>query len=166
AVSDAPLDLRVGRDDASSPLRVAQAIHSGGGVTYRKLPPSILNGWRGLNRFIRLTLTDASGRTLRWSLTFCPNSYSRERVNGDGPASSVFPTYCSSHPFALGEVWGIDAEWAVDPLQSFHVDVPDGTYLARVAIPRGYQELFGIPNHSASAAVKVTVETIHRSGSS
>lgn len=160
-VTGGALDLRVRRPSFADPLALTQVVHSAGGATERTLPAELLDGWRGLDNFFRVKVTDAAGRTA-WSelVTFCPNGYYRQRLDDTGPDVPTFPDGCYASPRLLGMTWGVDRSWAVAaPARGLRLPVPDGRYEVEIAIAPTYRDLFGIASEDASVRLAVTVET-------
>ena len=153
AGGDFQLDVR--RPDYRSPIGVSQVISS----RERPLPASILHGWQGLAGFVTYTVSSASrGVIATRTMSFCPNDWNRQRVDGSGPLTSRFPQFCGTNPFTLGSVWGIDKGWAVG-LDSAAptVRLPVGKYTVKVALAPTFAELFGVAPANASTTVTVHV---------
>jgi hypothetical protein len=105
-------ELRASRPDYGRPIRLVQ-VDARSGATVRVLPSRLATGWRGLRRFLRVTVRSSRGRVVSSRYAdFCPNG-ERERVSDAGPLLPRYPADCwSSFPFIRGMVWGIDAGWA------------------------------------------------------
>lgn len=157
-----PFELRVTRKSYGDPIAVTQLLDG----QMRSLPTNLIRNFAGLSGFLRVILTDTAGKTvLDRDQTFCPNGKA-ERVRRDAPDFSPYPPRCSTNPFALGGVWGIQAGWSVptfDPL-SQPVNLPDGEYIARASISKSYQDLLGITPEESSATMRVTVRTASSPG--
>jgi hypothetical protein len=158
----ASLEFRVWRGSYTRPIRIAQVLNAGSGRTrLRGLPRTLLPAVPiGLRDFIDLTVRDAAGAIVASApVVFCPNSAGPEKLTPDAPASSPFPPLCAADPFPLSQVWGIERDWAVDPLQSYQVPVQlsPGTYRVTEKITRAYSRLFNIPPADAAKTVKVIV---------
>jgi Lysyl oxidase len=161
---DAPFDLRVHREGYDDPIGISQAIHGSDGITLQELPADVLDGWNGLDGFLRIRLFSLDGRLLRdRSSTICPAGWDVQRVDDSGPFDPAYPFGCYGGPFTLGTVWGIDEGWAVVPewMSDLSVKVPDGDYRAVVSITRRYRNLFAV--EPADASVELAVE-IHTGG--
>lgn len=161
AVAEGALDLRVRRESFAEPLTLTQVVH-GAAATERVLPADLLDSWRGLDNFFRVKVTDPAGR-VAWTelLTWCPNSYGRQRIDDSGPDVPTFPHGCYASPRLLGMAWGVDRGWAVPSSnRGLKLPVPDGDYSVHVEITPGYRDLFGIAAEDASAELAVTVETV------
>jgi hypothetical protein len=128
----------------------------------------VLDGWNGLRNFVRITVRNLKGRVIySGTITMCPDSYTPARVALDSPVTSPYPQFCdASNPFVLGNVWGIQKNWAVDPAQQNGptVKLAVGTYQVTESVTPVYVSLFHIAPHDASTAVTMTV--VKSSGSS
>lgn len=164
AALDAPFELRATRPDYSQPPILNQVLYGPGGQTeLRELDAGLLDGWSGLADFFQLTFAaDDTGATVAsTSVTFCPGSYDRQRLNDDGADVPTYPAGCFTNPFTKGAVWGIDAGWAVGA-SSFEpslVDLPNGLYDVAVTIPSTYVDLFQIDPAFSSAEISVRIKT-------
>lgn len=157
---DAPFELRVRRETYDDPIRVWQAFHGPGAVHLEELPADILEGWSGLDRFLRIDLFHSGTFITRRVSDACPAGWQSERVDDSGPFDPVYPMGCGSNPLALGAVWGIDQGWGVAPLLSNAiVRVPNGRYIAKVSISPRYQTLFGIAPEDAKVRIAVRIRT-------
>lgn len=124
----------------------------------RELPADLLAGWRGLRRFLRVTVLDAAGeRVSRRALRFCPGTWRKERVSDEGPARPTYPGVCWGMPLTRGLVWGIEEHWAVNPLGDRGVSLRPGRYTARTEILPPYRDLFGIADEDAVVETSVVV---------
>lgn len=158
---DAPFELRVRRETYDDPIRVWQAFHGSGGVTQEELPADILQGWSGLDRFLRITLFDRSGNFIRRRVPdACLGGWQAERVDDSGPFDPTYPAGCGSNPLSRGAVWGIDQGWGVTPLlNNAFVRVPNGRYVAKVSIAARYRTLFGVAPGDAAVSIAVRMGT-------
>jgi hypothetical protein len=164
AALGSPLQFDVRRMPYTSPITITQIIHAPfGGIVRRPLPTSILDGWNGLRRFIRLTARNAAGQVVvSHQVTFCPDSYQPARVRPASPPTSPYPQQCPTVPFARGMVWGVQKGWAIDPIQTDFfgpgpVKLPLGVYRLTETISSVYRRLFGISARDATATVTVKV---------
>jgi hypothetical protein len=154
--------LQVARPDYLSPVDIVQRDRETGDVV-RDLPEDVLDGWRGLDEFFRMTVKDEDG-DLVWARTrgWCPNRGEPQRVNDQGPESPSYPFYCGGfHPLTRGMVWGIDEGWAVSALGwggAVHPQVQLGEHTFRMVIKEPYRTLLGIAPGDAEVSIKVTVE--------
>jgi hypothetical protein len=148
--------LDVSRPDYSA-WTVAQ-VDADTGDTLREVPPELLDRWRGLDRFLRISFRDSSGNLVAArAVRFCPNDYNRQRVDDQGPANPTYPLICtSSSPFQRGMVWGIERGWAVSPRLGA-IDVKPGTYEVSVRIREPYRDLFDVGPGSAGAKLQARV---------
>jgi hypothetical protein len=163
AVLDSPLQLNVRRASYTRPFTIAQLIRApGGGVTRRPLPASVVQWNGGLRDFLTLTARESNGKVaVSQTIPFCPDTYDPERVNPSGPATTPFPQQCDTNPFMKGMVWGVQAGWATDPVESnflgHEVKLALGTYHVTATIRPRYQRMFGISARSARTSVTVKV---------
>jgi len=158
----ASLEFRVWRSSYTRPIRIAQVLNAAAGRSrLRPLPGTVLPAVPiGLTDFISLTVRDAAGAIVsNQPIVFCPNSAEPEKLTPNAPGSSPFPPLCAADPFPLSQVWGIEKDWAVDPLANYQVPVQlnPGTYRVTESITRTYTRLFNIPPADAVKTVKVTV---------
>src|SRR5258708_1806294 len=158
------LEFQVQRGGYAKPLTIAEIIHpSGGGTIVRPLPAWVIAGWKGLARFVRLTVQDSHGKTVASRiLGFCPNG-NPQRTNPNSPPSSPFPQECSSDPFELGMVLGLQRGWAADPtgggrfFSGVNLKLKLGNYKVTVNIMRGWRNILGVSKADATAVVHARV---------
>jgi len=157
---DAPFELRVSRDSYDDPIRVWQAFHRPGALHLEELPSGILEGWTGLDRFLRIELYKKGDLVRSRVPDACLSGWQLERVDDSGPFDPTYPTGCAYNPLTLGSVWGIDQGWSSAPLLSNAVvRIPDGRYVAKVAITPRYQSLFGIAPEDAEVEIAIRIRT-------
>jgi hypothetical protein len=159
---DRPLEIHVKRKNYQDPIVADQLVGRGTRKRTKRLPADLLDGFGGLKDFIRLTLTDDSGQeVVDRNQTFCPTG-SSARARPDAPPTSPYPETCSTMPFALGTVWGLQAGWAIEVLGGGvdGIELPDGTYTARVRVNAPHCAFFEIPSSQAEVTVGVTVRTM------
>jgi hypothetical protein len=168
AAAGGDFEIHAGRSDYDSPIRASQ-VDAVTGDVLRDLPAADVDGWEGLDGFLRVTFYKPSGeRVATKKLTFCPNSYDRERVDDSGPDRPGYPTMeCGSYfPFTKGTVWGIDEGWATTAVSTNYgsydygvptVGVPTGDYSVTVHIPPHYTDLFEIAPGNERVTLDVTV---------
>ena len=152
-----PFEIRATRKSYADPIVATQIVNG----RAKKLPAGLLTDFSGLPGFLHVQLTDPSGAVvLETDQTFCPNGETT-RTRPDAPDTSPYPVSCSTNPFTLGGVWGMQKGWATSTFNwrsgAGMVDVPAGTYTAQVTVPKRYQDLFGIPADQSSATIQVTV---------
>lgn len=160
------LEFWVSRADYDSPVTIRQ-VDPETKETVRELPSDVLaDSWFGFADFLSISLTDAEGAVTEVpSTSFCPNSYERNRVNDQGPASSSYPVFCASYaPFTRGMVWGLDEHWAANLAGGFEgggelpvVRIEPGEYTATISITPRYVDLLAISPQDATATVALTV---------
>ncbi|MER5434644.1 lysyl oxidase family protein [Streptomyces sp. NPDC002588] len=158
---NAPLELKVTRKSYKDPIVAQQILRSGSRTTTRKLPAGLLKDFSGLPGFLEVSIKNAAGaEVVKTKGTFCPNNASG-RLRPDAPATSHYPESCSTNPFTLGSVWGVEKGWAANTSAFDYdrpVDLPAGEYTAKVAVAKKYRDLFGIPNDQPT--VKLTVREV------
>jgi hypothetical protein len=156
---DSPLEFDVQRASYSRPLTITQLIHlPSGKVLRRRLPGSVLESIPlGLLDFLTLTVKNSAGKTVgRSNVLFCPNSYDPERAVPYGPDSSPYPSVCVSDPFPIGMVWGIQKDWAVDPLEAYGPPIfslKPGTYHITESVTETYRSIFHVSPRDATVTV-------------
>jgi hypothetical protein len=146
AAANAPFELWVTRPDYAQPVQIAQRLHKADGTSeFVSLPSDVLDGWDGLVDFLRVDFHQDGELVKSKTLTFCPNSYDRQRVSDEGPVRATYPDGCYGNPFTKGLIWGIDEEWAVNATTSSDATVRlrKGTYDVTVSVEERYVDLFG-----------------------
>jgi hypothetical protein len=157
---EAPFELRVRRVSYDDPIRIWQAFHRPGGLHLAELPADILEGWTGLDRFIKIELFQHGNPIRSLVSDACLSGWQTERVDDSGPFDPTYPTGCGYNPLTLGAVWGIDQGWSSAPfLSNSVVRVPDGRYLVRVSIAPRYQRLFDIAPEDAEVEIAIRIRT-------
>jgi hypothetical protein len=157
------LQFDLQRQPYTSPVTLTQIIHPPyGGTIRRPLPSKLLDGWNGLRQFLTLTIRNPAGQVVAAEpVSLCPNSYAPARVSPGGPQTSPYPQQCLSDPFVKGMVWGIQKDWAIDPVDTdFHlrqIKLPVGHYQMTETVAPGYRQLFRMPARDATATVQVKV---------
>lgn len=152
-------ELRATRPDYDTPVGLTQTDAATGALV-RTLPAELLDGWSGLADFIHLSVRDADGKLIdRTTHPFCPNTYSRARLSDEGPINSQYPYICGGNPFTRGTVWGIDDQWAVNPVGDYGLGFEGdrGHYRVRMWIDPAWTEALGIAAEDAEASVHVKV---------
>lgn len=163
AALDAPFELRVRRETYDDPIRVWQAFRRPGGLELSELPPGILEGWVGLDRFLRIDLYQDGSLVRSLLPDACLGGYQTDRVDGSGPFDPTYPAGCGFNPLTLGAVWGIDEGWSSQPLlRNAHVRLPNGRYIAKVSIASRYRTLFDVAPEDAAVRIAIRIRT--RSG--
>jgi hypothetical protein len=157
-VDDVPLEIKVTRKSYKDPVIAEQIIRKNGKATAKRLPPGMVKDFAGLPGFLEVSFRNAAGQEVAKDKgTFCPNNASG-RIRPDAPAISHFPQGCSTNPFTLGSVWGVEKGWATNASSIDYekpVDLPVGEYTAKVSVGKMYRDLFAIPNDQPT--IKVTV---------
>ncbi|WP_208545439.1 lysyl oxidase family protein [Streptomyces sp. Tu 2975] len=154
-----PLELKVTRKSYKDPVVATQIIRQGNKAPRSKtLPAGLVKDFSGLPGFVRITVTDAAGKTVvTKDEAFCPNNASG-RVRPDAPAKSKYPQSCPTNPFTLGSVWGVENGWASNTYSGFYtapVALPAGKYTAKVSVAKRYRDLFGIADKPQTISVTV-----------
>ena len=157
------LRFDVGRTSYARPVTITQIITGPGHEPLaRRLPASLLDGWNGLRDMVTITVRDSAGKVAAAEkLTVCPDSFDPARATPDSPDSSPYPQSCGAYdPFPLGEVWGIERGWAIDPAEgngaAFKLTM-GSTYRVTETISPRYVRLLHIPPRNATASVKMTI---------
>jgi Lysyl oxidase len=152
-----PFEIWARRASYADPIVATQ----GTGPRAERLPAGLVTSFSGFTAFTHVKLVDGNGTVvLERDDDFCPNS-TGSRTRPDAPDTSPYPQGCSTNPFTLGSVWGIQAGWSAPTSgnwwESEPVDLPVGTYTATITVNPPYVALFGIPADQASTAVQVIV---------
>jgi hypothetical protein len=160
----APLEFHVFRTSYTTPMRITQILHGSSGRTVaRPLPASKVLGsaWLGLVDFAKLTVRNPAGQTVASApVMLCPNTADPERVTPDGPSTTPFPSQCAQDPFPKAMIWGIQKDWAVDPVESFQapsMQLGPGQYQVTERMTSTYTRLFHVSAADAVASAEVTV---------
>lgn len=160
AAMGSPLELDVSRASYAKPMTITQVIHTKSSHTVRRAwPASVLDGWHGLKNFATMTVKNSAGKVVATSRTrLCLDSFDTQRVTPDSPATSPYPEDCGSNPFTLGQVWGVQKDWAVNPFdfgRSFKLAL--GTYHVTVSVNPTYVKLLHISASAAHATITAKV---------
>ena len=171
AATGGDFEIHVRREAYEDPLAASQ-VDSVTKAPLRSIPAEDLNGWEGLNDFLRVTVRNQAGRTVASRLLdFCPNSYERERVDDSGEPISTYPEQqCSSYfPFTKGTVWGIDQGWATSTFSDYsyrasYVSLKPGDYSATMRVTQHFTDLFGVAPGDEKVTVNLEVLAGRKSG--
>lgn len=156
-------EFKVLRSSYTQPLTITQLIHlPSGKVLRRPLPGSVLESIPlGLLDFLNLTVRNTAGKKVGSSkVLFCPNSTNPEQATPGAPPSSPYPAVCVADPFPKGMVWGIQKDWAVDPMTAYGpplFPLSPGNYKVTESISPTYRRMFDINDKDASASVHIRV---------
>jgi hypothetical protein len=161
------LEFDVQRASYAKGLKMTEIFHTrSGGTIMRKLPSWMIAGWNGLARFVRMTVRDSHGKIVATRfLPFCPNG-NPQRTNPNSPPGSPFPQQCSSDPFELGMVLGLQRGWAADPLGGFggpffgsgmNLKLKLGNYNVTANIVYAWRKVLGVSKGDDSAFVRFRV---------
>lgn len=158
SVDNAPLEFEAKRKSYKDPIVVKQILRDGKKTKTKTLPAGLVKNFSGLSGFLEISIKNGAGEeVLKQEGTFCPNNASG-RIRPDAPATSHYPQSCSTNPWTLGSVWGVEKGWASNTSQFDYdesVDLPAGEYTAQVGVAKKYRDLFGIPDNRPT--IKVTV---------
>jgi hypothetical protein len=165
AALGAQLQFDVHRAGYAKPVTITEVLNpSRGVVVVRTLPSKMVDGFKGLSRFIRLTVKNSHGKKVASEiLPFCPNDGNPQRTGPDTPGNSPFPQQCQSDPFQLGMIYGLQKDWATDPVgngfffsgQSLKLKL--GRYKVSVDIMSAWRRLLHISSADANATVRMHV---------
>jgi Lysyl oxidase len=165
AALGAQLQFDVQRTSYAKPVTITEVLHPARGVTeVRTLPAKMTDSFNGLNRFLRLTVKNSHGKLVSSEiLPFCLNGGNPQRTGPDSPRNSPFPQQCQSDPFQLGMVYGLQKNWATDPIgggfffsgQSLKLKL--GRYKVSVDIMSAWRRLLHISTADANASVLMHV---------
>lgn len=168
AATDAPLELRMHRDNYLEDIEVTQVLRGPGNVTQeRTLPADIMSRWDGIDDFLHATIRDAEGEVAAEMTTdFCPNAYDMQRVNDEGPQTPTYPSSCGVGLFTKGMVWGIDEGWAASVFEYVQepIRLRAGEYQVSVNIDPRYVQMFSIDPSDSTAEIALTVKTVKNGG--
>jgi hypothetical protein len=166
AAPDGDFEIRARRSRYDQAITAAQVDSSTGDVL-REIPPELLAGWDGLRGFLRVEFRDRQGNLVASKkLNWCPNSWSSQRINDNGPDTPQYPVMCNSwdFPFLRGMVWGINSGWASETARGMWGEtatirnVPTGKYEVTVRIVGDHARLFEVP--AAGRVVKLNVTVV------
>ncbi|WP_234486254.1 lysyl oxidase family protein [Streptomyces sp. MBT97] len=164
-VDNAPLELKVTRKSYKDPIVAQQILRDGSKVKTKALPAGLVKQFGGLPDFLEVSIKNAAGAEVQKSTSnFCPNNASG-RLRPDAPATSHYPESCSTNPFTLGSVWGVEKGWAANTSAFDYdkpVDLAAGEYTVKVAVAKKYRDLFGIPDDRPT--IKLTVREVSDGG--
>lgn len=158
------LEFQVQRASYGQPVTITEVLHGAAGVTVlRPLPNRMVDHFNGLNRFLRLVVKNSSGKTVAARLLpFCLNANPQRSVL-NSPGSSPFPQQCSSDPFQLGMVFGLQKGWAADPIGGnfgfggVNLKLKRGHYTVTEDITSAWRRVLGVSKANANATVDVHV---------
>lgn len=157
-VDNAPLELKVTRKSYKDPIVAQQILRNGSKVTTKTLPAGLVKDFSGLPDFLEVSIKNAAGVEVQKSKSnFCLNNASG-RLRPDAPATSHYPESCSTNPFTLGSVWGVEKGWAANTSAFDYdrpVDLAAGEYTVKVGVAKKYRDLFGIPDDRPTIALTV-----------
>ncbi|MFE7839269.1 lysyl oxidase family protein [Streptomyces sp. NPDC057474] len=162
SVDNAPLEFQVTRKSYKDPIVAKQILRDGKTTKTKTLPKGMLNDFSGLSGFLEISVKNAAGEeVVKSEGNFCPNNASG-RIRPDAPATNHYPQSCSTNPWTLGSVWGVEKGWAANTTNWDYdktVDLPVGEYTAQVGVAKKYRDLFGMPDDRPTIKVTVREET-------
>jgi hypothetical protein len=157
-----PFEIRTKREPKGP--KVSATLRAADG-TFVPLPDGLVNDVNRLDDFFAYTLTDSSGKVrLRGRSEFCPNHYEPQRARPDAPPKNPYAPWCGGHPYAYGQILGIQAGWSVPLFDWGFLTVPasikDGNYTVTAAVNAKYRRALGITLEQGRAALKVKIKTV------
>ncbi|WNZ10018.1 lysyl oxidase family protein [Streptomyces sp. 11x1] len=167
SVDNAPLEFKVTRKSYKDPIVAKQILRDGKKTTTKTLPKGLVDDFSGLTGFLEMSVKNAAGEeVVKTKGTFCPNNASG-RIRPDAPSTNHYPQSCSTNPWTLGSVWGVEKGWATNTTSWNYdrtVDLPAGEYTAQVGVAKKYRDAFGIPNDRPTIKVTVREERSEEGG--
>ncbi|MGW0845543.1 lysyl oxidase family protein [Streptomyces sp. NPDC002787] len=168
SVDNAPLEFQVTRKSYKDPIVAKQILRDGKTTKTKTLPKGTVDDFSGLKGFLEISVKNAAGEeVVKSEGNFCPNNASG-RIRPDAPATNHYPQSCSTNPWTLGSVWGVEKGWATNTTSWDYdrggVDLPAGEYTAQVGVAKKYRDLFGIPNDRPTIKVTVREEKTEEGG--
>ncbi|MGI9005461.1 MAG: lysyl oxidase family protein [Streptosporangiaceae bacterium] len=158
------LQFDVARAGYGKPITINQVTRSHGRVVVRPVPRKMLEGWRGLRSFMRVTVRNPGGKLVASHVgAFCPDTYNAERSGPNAPSGSPFPQQCASDPFQLGSVWGLQRGWGVDAA-FVAAKLPLGKYTVTVNVTTMWQRFLHMTARGSTASVRIKVVNGSRCG--
>lgn len=152
-----PLQFDVARAGYGQPIRISQIIRAAGHVSVRPVPRKMLDGWRGLATFMRITVRNSSGKLVASHVgSFCPDTYNPQRSGPSAPTKSPFPQQCASDPFQLSNAWGVQRGWGVDAA-FIAARIPDGKYTVTVSVTAMWRRFLQMTSRGSTATVHIRV---------
>jgi hypothetical protein len=162
SVDNAPLEFQVTRKSYKDPIVAKQILRDGKTTKTKTLPAGTVDDFSGLKGFLEISVKNAAGEEVATSDgNFCPNNASG-RIRPDAPATNHYPQSCSTNPWTLGSVWGVEKGWATNTTNWDYdktVDLPVGEYTAQVGVAKKYRDLFGMPDDRPTIKVTVREDT-------
>ena len=157
----APFEIQIARPDYTQPAQASQVLYGPEGEKeLRAIPDELLNGFMGLKGFLDVAITKRDGSPVKdLTLDFCPNGYERQRLSDGGPEVPTYPDGCYSNPFTRGVLWGIDEDWAVNPLgyNTPPLRLPQGRFLVTATIAPEFVDFFDVDPTASTYTFNVRV---------
>ncbi|GAA3593145.1 lysyl oxidase family protein [Kineosporia mesophila] len=149
----------------ADPVRTTLKV---GDAPARALPAGITTSPNTLTHFFDVKVTNSAGKKVKsTALDFCPNSWDRNRVRPDAPATSPYPEGCGYHPFTISNVLGVTGGWSTPVLGEWDSPTsfkgPDGTYTVRFVVTQAWRKALGLTLARSTQQLKVKVKTVKES---
>lgn len=154
---NAPIEVRATRASYTSAVVAKQFVN---GKPARTLPKGLVTDFSGLGKFLHVTLTDSAGKkVVEQDQSLCLNGEG-SRTRPDAPATSPYPTGCSTNPFTQGAVWGLQTGWSSNTFGGYGapVKLAVGKYKATVAVNKAYRDFFKLGASDGAVTLNVTVQ--------
>ena len=150
------LQFDVARAGYGQPITIRQIIKTRNGVTVRPVPRKMLQCWRGLRDFMRITIRNPAGKIAYNKVQpFCPDSFA-QRSGPKAPPRDPFPQQCASDPFQLGNAWGLQRGWGADAAFLF-TKLALGKYTLTVKVTTMWQRFLHMTARGSTGTVHINV---------
>ena len=124
------------------------------------LPAGTLHDFNGLTNLLSVTVTEV-GATRPAAVVRrspCLNGWSSTRIRPDAPARSPYPWSCSSMPYTLGSVMGIEGGWSTRVQLSLRkLELDRGRYDVVTTVNPGWREALGISEEDGTSRTRMRV---------
>ena len=151
---NAPFELWSTRADYDSPIVTEWRT-----ATSRvQLPEGTMNNFRGLNKFLTLTVSRSDGKQVfERTRRACLASWMPQRLSPTAVPLSPYPNYCGFHPFTLGSVQGIPQDYATPLEVNGTITLEPGRYRVQASINPGIATALGVSSVDATATSTLVV---------
>jgi hypothetical protein len=161
----AAVEIHTDRPAYDKPVNATLSIGSGDSATKVTLPTGLITDVNSLSKFFSITVTNSAGKVVKkTNFNFCPDTYQAARAVRDGASTSPYPYSCGNHPFAIGNVLGIQRGWSVPALGDFTAPPTfagkDGAYTVKVEVNKPWLAPLGLTSGQATGTVKIKVKTV------
>jgi len=163
------VEIDTHRNSYRDPIQATLKVGSGNSAITTNLPAGLVTKPDALSNFFSVTVKTAAGKQVKQTrIGFCPNDYSAARAVPDGASTSPYPYQCGNHPFAIGDVFGIQRGWSAHALNNY--DAPpsfkgkDGTYTVTLTIAPAWQKALGMTAAQSTGTLKIKVKTVKGDG--